>query len=312
MKKKLNKVISLTFIYLVILSLFTTYVLLDTFVIQRAYQVVSNTNSANVIDTSQQIATSFDAETVFSDEVISTETAYVDANIRITITTYRQYDTNIYVADIYLSGIQYLSTALANNTYGRNITAKTSEIAEDNDAILAINGDYYGAQTKGYVIRNGVIYRSAASDASTEDLVIYTDGTMDIVTEGSTTAEELLADGAWQVLSFGPGLIDDGTITVSTSDEVDKAMTDNPRTAIGMIDTLHYVMVVSDGRTDESTGLTLYELATFMQSLGVTTAYNLDGGGSSTMYFNGNIINNPTTTGETISERSVSDIVYIG
>ncbi|MPN02658.1 hypothetical protein SDC9_149874 [bioreactor metagenome] len=286
--------------------------LLDTFVIQRAYQVVSNTNSANVIDTSQQIATSFDAETVFSDEVISTETAYVDANIRITITTYRQYDTNIYVADIYLSGIQYLSTALANNTYGRNITAKTSEIAEDNDAILAINGDYYGAQTKGYVIRNGVIYRSAASDASTEDLVIYTDGTMDIVTEGSTTAEELLADGAWQVLSFGPGLIDDGTITVSTSDEVDKAMTDNPRTAIGMIDTLHYVMVVSDGRTDESTGLTLYELATFMQSLGVTTAYNLDGGGSSTMYFNGNIINNPTTTGETISERSVSDIVYIG
>ncbi|HPG19861.1 MAG TPA: phosphodiester glycosidase family protein, partial [Flexilinea sp.] len=67
-----------------------------------------------------------------------------------------------------------------------------------------------------------------------------------------------------------------------------------------------------DGRTSDSTGLTLYQLATFMQGLGVTTAYNLDGGGSTTMYFNGTVINNPTTNGNKISERSVSDIVYIG
>ena len=70
--------------------------------------------------------------------------------------------------------------------------------------------------------------------------------------------------------------------------------------------------MVSDGRTDKSQGLSLYELSRFMQMLGVTTAYNLDGGGSSTMYFNGNIINNPTTNGKRIEERSVSDIVYIG
>ena len=47
-----------------------------------------------------------------------------------------------------------------------------------------------------------------------------------------------------------------------------------------------------------------------MQSLGVKTAYNLDGGGSSTMVFNGQLVNKPTTTGR-ISERGVSDIVYI-
>ena len=71
--------------------------------------------------------------------------------------------------------------------------------------------------------------------------------------------------------------------------------------------------MVSDGRTSESEGLTLYELASFMEDkLGVETAYNLDGGGSSTMYFNGEVINNPTTNGNRISERSVSDIVYIG
>ena len=89
-------------------------------------------------------------------------------------------------------------------------------------------------------------------------------------------------------------------------------MASNPRTAIGMLDELHYVFVVSDGRTGASEGLSLYELAAFMQELGVETAYNMDGGGSSTMVFMGEVINNPTTSGNRIKERSVSDIVYIG
>ena len=101
-------------------------------------------------------------------------------------------------------------------------------------------------------------------------------------------------------------------MVVSEDDEVGKAKTSNPRTAIGIIDDLHYVFVVSDGRTDESAGLSLSQLAEFMNELGVLTAYNLDGGGSSTMYFNGEVINNPTTSGRSIKERSVSDIVYIG
>ena len=90
-----------------------------------------------------------------------------------------------------------------------------------------------------------------------------------------------------------------------------KAKASNPRTALGILEPLHYLFVVSDGRTEESQGLTLYQLAEFMQTLGTTIAYNLDGGGSSTMFFNGEIINNPTTNGRSIQERRVSDIVYI-
>ena len=67
----------------------------------------------------------------------------------------------------------------------------------------------------------------------------------------------------------------------------------------------------SDGRTSESQGLSLKQLAEFMKELNVTTAYNLDGGGSSSMYFNGQIINKPTTNGRNIQEREVSDIVYL-
>lgn len=87
-------------------------------------------------------------------------------------------------------------------------------------------------------------------------------------------------------------------------------MTSNPRTAIGQISALHYLVIVSDGRTSESAGLTLYQLATLFAQRGCTVAYNLDGGGSSTMVFNGNVVNNPTS-GRSITERAVSDIVYI-
>ena len=72
------------------------------------------------------------------------------------------------------------------------------------------------------------------------------------------------------------------------------------------------MFVVSDARTEESEGLSLLELVEFMDSIGVETAYNLDGGGSSTMYFNGVVVNNPTTSGRSVKERSVSDIVCIG
>ncbi len=234
---------------------------------------------------------------------------YQDENIKITYTEYTTNDTTIHVADVQLTSAEYLKTAFANDTYGKNVTQSTSEIAAAHDAVLAINGDYYGVQERGYVIRNGVVYRE---EAGTNDvLCIYGDGTMKVVDPSTVTAQELVDQGVWQAFSFGPGLLVDGEIPISLDTEVGKAKASNPRTAIGMIDDLHYVFVVSDGRSDESEGLSLYELATFMQELGVKTAYNLDGGGSSTMVFQGEVINNPTS-GFRDTEREVSDIVYIG
>lgn len=245
-----------------------------------------------------------------------TDTSYQDDNISITITTNATDDTTYYVADVTLSNAAYLKTALANNTYGTNITETTSSMASTNNAIFAVNGDYYGANSSGYVIKNGVLYRDTDRNSDYDDLAINSDGSFTTYNESDTTAQELLDSGVVNTFAFGPTLVSNGQIAVSESEEVGQAMADNPRTAIGVIETddgsLHYIFIVSDGRTDESAGLTLYEMAEIMQSYGVTTAYNLDGGGSSTMYFNGQIINNPTTSGNSISERAVSDIVYIG
>ncbi len=250
------------------------------------------------------------AETV---EPVLTDTSYESANVQIEITTLRVSDTDVYVADIQLASADLLKTALAQGTFGTNVTETTSSIAAENDAIFAINGDYYGANKRGYVIKNGVLYRdSVRQDASSGDLVIYADGSFGIIDENDVSAEDLIDSGVWQLLAFGPVLVENGTIAVSTGDEVDRSMTSNPRTAIGIVEPLHYIIVVSDGRTKQSDGLTLYELAQVMQQYGCTTAYNLDGGGSSTMVFAGEVVNNPTTSGKKIAERAVSDIVYVG
>ena len=304
-----------TKIYSTVLALFTVFVLLDTFIIPRAYVIEASSDTGSTVSSSNSssdaTASTTNSVAASTSAALVSENAYSDGNISITITNYREYDTDIYVSDVTVSDASYLKTAFADATYGKNVTETTSAIASESSAILAINGDFYGAQNSGYVIRNGTIYRDTVSDSSQEDLVMYSDGTFEIVTEGSISATDLIAKGAVQVLSFGPGLIENRKISVTSGEEVGKAMASNPRTAIGQISDLHYVLVVSDGRTNESAGLSLTELAGFMQGLGANTAYNLDGGGSSTMVFNGTVINKPTTNGNSIKERSVSDIVCI-
>ena len=319
---------------------YTAYVLLDTFAIPRVYKVVENSSSINsqtynedeeeTSESTQKVymnkiakkgigIQNKESDTQLSKETAaeskestaqSSDTTYKTDDTSITLSTYREYDTNIYVAKVELSKNARIETAFAQNSYGKNVTATTSSMAESSGAILAVNGDYYGARDNGYVIRDGIIYRSSAK-VDQEDLVIYKDGSMKIINESEVSAQELVDDGAITVLSFGPALVENGKISVSQNEEVGKAMASNPRTAIAITEDNHYLFIVSDGRTDESEGLSLYELATFAASLGAKTVYNLDGGGSSTMYFNGNVVNNPTTNGWDISERGVSDIVYI-
>lgn len=296
-------------VFALILAAYTVYAALDTFVIVRVL-TPDTLPTATVEASTAPTATEPPAEQATT-APISTDTEYHDDQIDIVLTTMRVENTTVYVADVQIADISLLKTALAGNTYARNLTETTSVQAANAGAILAINGDYYGAQERGYVLRNGVLYRASAQ-SGTDALVIGADGNFRIITEGETSADTLVREGAWQVLTFGPALVKDGQVTVSSSDEVGRAMTSNPRTAIGQISEEHYLLVVSDGRTKESTGLSLRQLAELMQSLGAQIAYNLDGGGSSTMVFQGRVVNNPTTNGRSIRERSVSDIVYIG
>ncbi|GAA5196596.1 phosphodiester glycosidase family protein [Microbacterium jejuense] len=245
-----------------------------------------------------------------------TDTTYSDGSTSITVSTVTEgtgSDTvTYYVADVTLSDATAVRSAFAKDQFGENITELTSAIAADNDAIFAINGDYYGFRDTGIEIRNGVVFRD---EPARQGLVFYTDGRVEVYDETTTSAAELLADGAWNTLSFGPAIVEGGAAVDGIEDvEVDtnfgnhSIQGDQPRTAVGVIDENHLVFVVVDGRqSGYSAGVTLTELADIMIDLGATTAYNLDGGGSSTMYFNGQVINQPSNGGE----RGTSDILYI-
>lgn len=322
----------------VLLFGFTLYVVLDTFVIPRGFQPVTvaerrtsaeeppeeeteepseeaiETDSEEETETLEETTEEPTEEPTETEEpTVITENSYSDKNIKITIETTRLHDTTVYTADVWIRSPEYLKTAMAHDTYGRNIVNYTSGMAAEKNAIFAVNGDYYGARERGYVAREGVLYRKAASyTAGQEDLVIFEDGEMSVFKEQEIKADTLMEMGAWDIFSFGPALVTAGEIDVGRWEEVAIANAKNQRTAIGFYDANHYVFVVSDGRTAESHGLSLYELAEYMQSLGVEMAYNLDGGGSSTMVFNNRIINVPTGNGQRVYERQVSDIVYIG
>lgn len=306
-----------------LILLWSIWTLLDAFVIPRdiiaASDIVIETASEG--ETAEEVKDTADLSEadreeeerirLLTDPVI-TDTTYNNGEVSIEIRYMRTLNTDVYVADITMRDPSYLQTALAEGSFGRNLTDLTSNIAEQNGAILAINGDYYGFRDTGYVIRNGYLYRSVPSkDPQQEDLVFYEDGSVDIIREADVTAEELWDAGAEDIFSFGPGLVIDGEISVEKGEEVKRAQVTNPRTAFGVISPLHFLFVVSDGRTDENVGLSLLELAGLMKDLGCVSAYNLDGGGSSTIWFNGKVLNKPTTFGDTIAERKISDIVYI-
>ena len=294
-------------IYAVALILYAAFVLLDAFVIPR--DIISAAEADSRID--DALKTSINGEEYTP---IVTGKSYDDGNIFIKIRTGRWLDTTLYIADVRIKDPSLMKTGLAGESFGRNLAENTSSIAERHGAVFAINGDYYGFRASGYVMRNGFLYRSESNTNYPygEDLVIWKDGSFEITEEGAFTAEELEEQGAYQIFSFGPALVNHGEIKVVEDEEVERAQITNPRTAIGMVEPLHYIMVVSDGRTEESIGLSLYELGELMQRLGCDCAYNLDGGGSSTMWFNGEVLNKPTTYGDVIAERPISDIIYIG
>lgn len=122
-------------------------------------------------------------------------------------------------------------------------------------------------------------------------------------------------DDVNHIISGGPYLVKGGNTYVDYKEQKLAAVNGkNPRTAIGYTKDNNLVMVTVDGREQNSVGMTLFELAKFMKDIGCVEAMNLDGGGSSVMYVNGNIVNAPAQKGGiaisnalTISENITED-----
>jgi exopolysaccharide biosynthesis protein len=217
----------------------------------------------------------------------------------------------LYVANVALSNINYLHTAFAKNEFGLHITQQASQIAKNNNALLAINGDYYGYRNDGIIVRNGVLYRD---NPARNMLALFKNGSMSVLNEKTVNVKGLMSKGLLDSFSFGPALVINGkAANTFSSVYMDNwfIQGDEPRTGVGFLSPDHFIFIVVDGRKNNySRGETLAEFTKEFLSRGCKIAYNLDGGGSSTMYFNGRLVNNPLGKNGTY-ERNVSDILYI-
>ncbi len=230
-------------------------------------------------------------------EVIENENSYRSANISVTVETVRRPSVVYYVAEVFVSDLKYLRTAIGYEVWGRSESAQ--ELAQRHRAVIAISGDHYYGRLEGIMIRNGLLYR----DSRFEDIcVLLQDGRMLTLPDGELSLEELTEMEPWQVWSFGPRLLENGKAREEIDSSVVRA---NPRSAIGYVEPGHYFFVVVDGRGgNDSGGMTLQELAEVFEDLGCETAYNLDGGRTASMIWKGELLSFPYY-------RPVYDIIYV-
>jgi hypothetical protein len=304
--------------FYVVLFLSSTSVLLFEFVIPHGGTTVYEPVVLPlIIDDRDYIETKDPDPLVLEDLVYPTEvpeillngtiigTYYTD-DVLITIYHIRAFDSDVYVADVVVRDAKTILAAFAFDIFGgKNYVQAVSTMAEHNDAIFAINSDYASHYDSGYVIRNGVAYRTSASYR--DAIVLNYDGSVNIYTEEEISIETIIDNGAWQLWSFGPVIIDNSISVASVNDGLGRSAVDNPRSAFGTVGTNHFMFVSVDGRTEVSKGVDIEELAAIMMDLDCTYAYNFDGGGSATMWFDGEVINHPSEG----TERKVGDCVFI-
>jgi exopolysaccharide biosynthesis protein len=233
---------------------------------------------------------------------------FQNERIDVTVERHSRGDYVYFAADIQLTDPTQFAYAFAGERYGSS-TESLSDIAQRHDPVLAINGDYYSFHDNGIIIRGGELFR--AENTSRAMLIVENDGDLRVMTDRteaqSRVATQLMEEGVLHTFEFGPVLVNDGK-AVSLKSSILRTGNEylEPRTAIGQLGPLHYLVIVVDGRSEGySEGCSLSDLRALFVEYGVQVAFNLDGGGSTTLWFDGEVINRPAA-GE---EREVSDIV---
>ncbi|WP_297427618.1 phosphodiester glycosidase family protein [Clostridium sp.] len=211
-----------------------------------------------------------------------------------------------------------LAVKVAMTKYLGKIGQKTSEMAEEHNAIAAINGGAFvdkssdgtlyagtGAEPGGFVISDGkVIYpKNNVNRNNIENVIAFTKGGQLIV--GDHTLEELQKLGVKEAMCFRrPNIIING------KPQIKDRMADglNPRTAVGQKEDGTVIFLVIDGRKITAPGASLYDVQQIMLDRGAINAGALDGGYSSTMYYKGDVINSPNAWD---GERTVATAFYV-
>lgn len=224
---------------------------------------------------------------------------YINDDLKIKVMEEKTANQHYWIAEVVASKETPLKAEFANNTYG-GTRESLSTMANRAGAVLAINASGFYTDTNkpmGSIVRDGQLLQT---DPHFTWEVLSTTWYGDLDFFQVNNQEDAYAADINDSFAFGPILVRNGTAT-----EI-KDTSRHPRTAIGQLDDKRYVIVVAEGRLENAEGLTLTELQNIFLNLGCKTAYNLDGGGSSTLYFKGKILNTPSDG----KERAIADMIY--
>ena len=238
-----------------------------------------------------------------------TESGYRDDTIIVELEQKRMYDSDVFIAYVKIATPSQLRTAVAGQKIGSSSTNHTTTISKNYNGIVAINGDYFTNTKAGYIVRMGETYREKTSQ-NMDLLLIDELGDFHIYLHGHDVQENGVAaflseHEIFNGIFFGPALVVDGEVQEIPENYQFDPHQKNPRAGIAQLGVLTYALVVVNGRTSQSEGVTLAEFADIMGQLGAEQAYNLDGGNSATLAFNGEVYNDKPQ-----AERSVTDIIY--
>ena len=224
---------------------------------------------------------------------------YISDGLGIKLVEQKSTNQHYWIAEVVTTKNNQLQAEFANNIYGGK-RETLSSMANRMGAILAINASgFYTDSNKpmGSIVRDGQLIQT---DPNFTSEVLSTTWSGDLNFFQVNDQASAYASDINDTFAFGPILVRNGIAT-----EI-KDNSRHPRTAIGQLDKNRYIIVVAEGRLKNAQGLTLTELQNIFLSLGCQTAYNLDGGGSSTLYFKGQVINTPSDG----QERAITDMIY--
>ncbi len=243
-------------------------------------------------------------------------TGYADPSITVNIGRGRIYETNYIYARVKIASPSQLRT-LMNSSITSNDTNYASTLAKRVNAVVAINGDFYGGDDlwtgrKGAIMRQGKLQRLKC-DGRFDVLVVDREGNFHILQKAKNEEVEAWTERAANIFTFGPALVVDGTPIYGERSSSIASEKPAQRMAICQTGPLEYLLITSEGpQNPGSTGLSIYQFVDLISSMpGVQNAYNLDGGSSSTLVFRMdgknwqkiNALSNPKI-------RPVKDIVY--
>lgn len=213
-----------------------------------------------------------------------------------------------FIAKVKLFDPGSFRVVLAGDKLGRLET--TSSAAKRKGGILAINGGgFYMEKGASRLIGNTVINGKLVEPFNGYPGTLFFTGinrSGQVIGTVPHKESDIMNLNPYQGVSFIPVLLKNGQKQVIPAEW---KKTKQPRTIIGKYANDDLIMIVIDGRQgDWSVGITLERLQDKLLELGVKDAYNLDGGGSSAMYFNGKILNRPSGNNE---RKVVNNVVVL-